>query len=48
MHAIQGHPRPKSEFVRFPDPDDNPNIVAREDHEVQIDNRTVDGIRQMG
>lgn len=35
-------------FVRFPDPDDNPNIAVREGYEVQIDNRAGDPIHQTG
>jgi Domain of Unknown Function (DUF1080) len=35
-------------FVRFPNPDDNPNIAVREGYEVQIDNRAGDRIHQTG
>lgn len=35
-------------FVRFPDPDDNPNIAVREGYEVQIDNRAGNRIHQTG
>ena len=35
-------------FVRFPDPDDNPNIAVREGYEVQIDNRADNRIHQTG
>jgi hypothetical protein len=35
-------------FVRFPDPDDNPNIAVREGYEVQIDNSAGDRIHQTG
>jgi len=35
-------------FVRFPDPDDSPNIAVREGYEVQIDDRAGDPIHQTG
>ena len=35
-------------FVRFPDPDDNPNIAVREGYEVQIDDRAGNPIHQTG
>ena len=35
-------------FVRFPDPDDKPNIAVREGYEVQIDNRAGNPIHQTG
>ena len=35
-------------FVRFPDPDDNPNIAVREGYEVQIDSKAGDPIHQTG
>src|SRR5215217_7862026 len=35
-------------FVRFPDPDDNPNIAVREGYEVQIDDKADDPIHQTG
>lgn len=35
-------------FVRFPDPDDNPNIAVREGYEIQIDDRAGDPIHQTG
>jgi Domain of Unknown Function (DUF1080) len=35
-------------FIRFPDPDNNPNIAVREGYEVQIDDRADDGIHQTG
>jgi hypothetical protein len=35
-------------FVRFPDPDDNPNIAVREGYEVQIDNKAGNPIHQIG
>jgi hypothetical protein len=35
-------------FVRFPDPDDNPNIAVRKGYEVQIDNRAGNRIHQTG
>jgi hypothetical protein len=35
-------------FVRFPDPDDNPNIAVREGYEIQIDNKAADSIHQTG
>jgi hypothetical protein len=35
-------------FVRFPDPDDNPNIAVREGYEVQIDDKSGDPIHQTG
>jgi hypothetical protein len=35
-------------FVRFPDPDDDPNIAVREGYEVQIDNRAGDRIHHTG
>jgi hypothetical protein len=35
-------------FVRFPDPDDNPNIAVREGYEVQIDDRAGNRIHQTG
>jgi cytochrome c len=34
--------------VRFPDPDDNPNIAVREGYEIQIDDRAGDPIHQTG
>ena len=35
-------------FVRFPDPDDNPNIAVREGYEIQIDDGAGDPIHQTG
>ena len=35
-------------FVRFPDPDDNPDIAVREGYEIQIDNKAGDPIHQTG
>jgi hypothetical protein len=35
-------------FVRFPDPDDNPNNAVREGYEIQIDDRADDPIHQTG
>jgi len=35
-------------FVRFPDPDDNPNIAVREGYEIQIDDKAGDPIHQTG
>jgi hypothetical protein len=35
-------------FVRFPDPDDNPNIAVGEGYEIQIDDRAGDPIHQTG
>ena len=35
-------------FVRFPDPDDNPNVAVREGYEIQIDDRAGDPIHQTG
>ncbi len=35
-------------FVRFPEPDDNPNIAVREGYEIQIDDRAGDPIHQTG
>jgi hypothetical protein len=35
-------------FVRFSDPDDNPNIAVREGYEVQIDDKADDPIHQTG
>ncbi|HKG90142.1 MAG TPA: DUF1080 domain-containing protein, partial [Nitrososphaeraceae archaeon] len=35
-------------FVRFPDPDDNPNIAVREGYEVQIDSKAGNPIHQTG
>jgi Domain of Unknown Function (DUF1080) len=35
-------------FVRFPDPDDNPNIAVREGYEIQIDNKAGNPIHQTG
>ena len=34
--------------MRFPDPDDNPNIAVREGYEIQIDDRAGDPIHQTG
>jgi hypothetical protein len=35
-------------FVRFPDPDNNPNNAVREGYEIQIDNTAADSIHQTG
>jgi Domain of Unknown Function (DUF1080) len=35
-------------FVRFPDPDDNPNNAVREGYEIQIDDKAGDAIHQTG
>ena len=35
-------------FVRFPDPDDNPNNAVRKDYEIQIDDKAGDAIHQTG
>src|SRR5215217_3610422 len=35
-------------FVRFPDPDDSPNIAVREGYEIQIDDKASDPIHQTG
>jgi hypothetical protein len=35
-------------FVRFPNPDDNPNIAVREGYEIQIDDRGGNPIHQTG
>jgi hypothetical protein len=35
-------------FIRFPDPDDNPNIAVREGYEVQLDDKAGDPIHQTG
>jgi hypothetical protein len=35
-------------FVRFPDPDNNPNIAVREGYEIQIDDRAGNQIHQTG
>ncbi len=35
-------------FVRFPDPDDNPNNAVREGYEIQIDDRAGDPVHQTG
>lgn len=35
-------------FVRFPDPDDNPNNAIREGYEIQIDDKAGDHIHQTG
>src|SRR5918995_1173701 len=35
-------------FVRFPDPDDSPNIAVREGYEIQIDDKAGDPIHQTG
>jgi hypothetical protein len=35
-------------FVRFPDPDDNPNNAVREGYEIQIDDKAGDVIHQTG
>jgi hypothetical protein len=35
-------------FVRFPDPDDNPNIAVRDGYEIQIDDKAADSIHQTG
>jgi hypothetical protein len=35
-------------FIRFSDPDDNPNIAAREGYEVQLDDKAGDPIHQTG
>src|SRR5215216_5636788 len=35
-------------FVRFPDPDDNPNIAVREGYEIQIDDKAGNPIHQTG
>ena len=35
-------------FVRFPDPDDNPDIAVREGYEIQIDDKAEDPIHQTG
>jgi hypothetical protein len=35
-------------FVRFPDPDDNPDIAVREGYEIQIDDKAGDPIHQTG
>jgi hypothetical protein len=35
-------------FVRFPDPDDNPNIAVRDGYEIQIDDKAANSIHQTG
>jgi Domain of Unknown Function (DUF1080) len=35
-------------FVRFPDPDDNPNIAVREGYEIQIDDKADNPMHQTG
>jgi Domain of Unknown Function (DUF1080) len=35
-------------FIRFPDPDDNPNIAVTEGYEVQLDDKAGDPIHQTG
>ena len=35
-------------FVRFPDPDDNPNIAVRESYEIQIDDKATNSIPSDG
>jgi hypothetical protein len=35
-------------FVRFPDPDNNPNIAVREGYEIQIDDKAGDPMHQTG
>ena len=35
-------------FVRFPDPDDSPNIAVKEGYEIQIDNKAGNPIHQTG
>jgi 3-keto-disaccharide hydrolase len=35
-------------FVRFPDPDDNPNNAVRKGYEIQIDDKAGDAIHQTG
>lgn len=35
-------------FVRFPDPDNNPNNAVREGYEIQIDDKAADSIHQTG
>ncbi|MGI8834651.1 MAG: 3-keto-disaccharide hydrolase [Nitrososphaeraceae archaeon] len=35
-------------FVRFPDPDGNPNNAVREGYEIQIDDKATDSIHQTG
>jgi hypothetical protein len=35
-------------FVRFPDPDDNPNTAVRKGYEIQIDDNATDSIHQTG
>jgi hypothetical protein len=35
-------------FVRFPDPDDNPNIAVRDGYEIQIDDKAANSTHQTG